>query len=86
MFYSFKSDLTKIGGVTFIWDIADFPQRCPFLAFNLTLIGCNFEKEARSPKPTTFSECWVRKDSVGSNPKKIPGTERFTQKITFSRI
>ena len=47
--------------------------------------------EARSSKPTTFSECWVRKDSMGSSPEiffrwQFLVTERFTQKITFLRI
>ena len=39
----------------------------------------------------TFSESWVRKDSVGTCPKKFShwkfsGTERFTKKLRFSLI
>ena len=38
----------------------------------------------------TFSESWLRKDSLGTCPKKIPhwkflGTERFTKNFHFSR-
>ena len=51
----------------------------------------NFKREARSTKPTIFSESWVRKNSVSTGPQKFSrwkfsDTERFTQKITFPRI
>ena len=58
---------------------------------DLTLSHYNFKTEARSPKPTVFSESWVHNDSVGTSPEKFSrwkflGTERFTQKITFLQI
>ena len=71
------------GRLEFFWKfiqfgIASFP-----------LSRYNFETEARPPKPTMFSESWVRKDSMGTGPEKFPrwkfsGTERFTKKITFA--
>ena len=63
----------------------------PIWAYGLTLSGYNFKTKGQSPKPNTFSESWVREDSVGTSPEKFLrwkflGTVRFTKKITFSPI
>ena len=56
------------------------------LAYVLTLSPYNFETEAQEPKPISFSS--VRKDFVGTSPKKnscwqFSGAERFTKKNHF---
>ena len=47
----------------------DFLLHDRFLAYDLTLSRYNFETEAWSPKTNTFSESWVRKDSVYTSPE-----------------
>ena len=90
-FIQFQTSRMKIGGVSLICETAYFLLHDPFWAYSLTLSGYNFETEGQSPKPNKFSESWVRKDSVGTSPKKFPcwkfsGTERFTKKFHFSLI
>ena len=64
MFYSFQNNLTKIGRVTLICNTSWFFVTRPIFSYDLTLSRYKFKTEARSPKPTIFSESWVRKDSV----------------------
>ena len=71
MLYSLQSDRTKIGGVSLIHNTSYFLYYDWFLASDLTLSHYDFETEARSPKPKTFSESWVFKDSVGTSPDKF---------------
>ena len=84
MFYSFQSDQTKISGVSLICIASDFLKHNQFLAYDLTLSRYNLETEARSPKPTTFSESWVREDSVGTGPEKFP-VENFQVRSGLSK-
>ena len=62
-----------------------------FWPMNSLWAALTSKRRLRHPLSTTFSESWVRKDSVISSPENISGwkflgTGRFTQKITFSRI
>ena len=56
----FPSDRTKIGGVSLILTPLIFRLTQPIFSNDLTLSRYNFETEARSPKPTIFSESCVR--------------------------
>ena len=72
----FPSDRTKIGGVSLILDTSWFFVTRPIFSYDLTLSRYNFETEARSPKPTIFSESWVCTNSVSTGPRKM-----FTSKM-----
>ena len=89
--FKLGSSNSKIVGDTFFSTPHDFANGLHFVALTqhrTTKTGSNI---CCTHLSYTFSESWVRKDSVGTCPEKFShwkfsGTERFTKKFHFSLI
>ena len=83
-FVSKRSDKKKNNSGNFSW-------RPWFFVILPFFCSYYFETEARSTKPTIFSESWVLQDSLGGSPEKFP-VEKFwvrsvlPKKNTFLQI
>ena len=81
----------KIVAVVFFATPPYFCWQLVFYWHLLTSVRQNTVKKISTPFSYTYSESWVRKDSVGTCPEKnsrwkFSGTERFTKIFLFSRI
>ena len=86
-----EAQIRKFWEIHFFLTAHNFANGPHFVALTQLRATKTWSKICCTHLSYTFSESWVRKDSVGTCPEKFScwkfsGTERFTKRFTFSPI